>query len=369
MILVSVSLILANYFNTITCYYKQAVVVSLPFDEPYYAEEIWNIADFQNELAGKTAGNDDLFILVPKHAISKLGRYLNDPGFTNIRDHARCLLVDQPFDLWIRDYTTIIPDQQVKFRYRPRYLKAANASREEGLFMTMMNQMNVQLTKSVLKLDGGNVVSNGKDQAIISERVLEENKDLGWTRNDIVAELEHHLKRKVALIPDFGDTTGHADGQVSYIAEDVLLICKYGNDEFSTWYYNTAKAAIKKKFPKLKTVQVNCKTTAGGKWKGFDTARNVYVNILYTNNAVYVPSFSDQQNHEVRTKVQNNVHLGTKVLTVNTAKLSKMGGSVRCMTWQLRADNHVALALYRNSIPCSDYADDAATNLGQEEYE
>ena len=333
---------------------KQAVVVSLPIGDKYYESEISSIATYQNELAEKAAGLDDLFILVPRAALPKFTRNLTDQGFNNIRKHAKCILTDSPMDLWTRDYTPIVPDQQVKFRYSPRYLSKKDSSFVDTLFRKMMTDMGIQLNTSQVSLDGGNVVSNGKDKAVITERIFEENKDLGWSRSEIQDEVEQQLRRKVAFIPDYNDTTGHSDGQVSFIEENVILICSYGDDVENVNYYNDVENAILTKFPNVTTVKVSCKGTPS-KWRGFDTARNVYVNILVTNNAVYVPSFSQEHNQQVLTKVRNNVHGSTKVLSVNTSKLSKMGGSVRCMSWQLKSDNIIARALYLNSKPCLSY--------------
>ena len=72
-----------------------------------------------------------------------------------------------------------------------------------------------------------------------------------------------------------------------------------------------------------------------------------YVNMLVTNNAVYVPQFN-QSNYDSQAIEVIKSHTSKNVLPVDMSKLSHMGGSVRCMSWQIESSHPVAQALYKN---------------------
>ena len=84
------------------------------------------------------------------------------------------------------------------------------------------------------------------------------------------------------------------------------------------------------------------------KWKGFTTAVGSYPNMLVTNNAVYVPQYN-QPTYDTQAIEVIKSHTSKKIIPVDVSKLSHMGGSVRCMSWQIESSHPIAQALYKNS--------------------
>lgn len=116
----------------------------------------------------------------------------------------------------------------------------------------MLGKMDIHLKRSDLVLDGRNVIDNNSDKVIISERICLENK--GKSSQVLKNELENLLSAKVALVPDPGCTTGHADGIVAFIEDDVLLIGDYGD----AVYCGAVEVAVKNVFPEVKTFRLPC---------------------------------------------------------------------------------------------------------------
>lgn len=152
----------------------------------------------------------------------------------------------------MRDFSPVLPKHQVKFSYKPKYLKSKDAKFVESEFMKVWGKMDVQFKRSELILDGGNVVDNNSNKVIISERIFLENK--GKTPQVLQNELGNLLSAKVAFIPDPEDTTGHADGIVAFLKDDVLLIGDYGDEE----YYEVVEVAVKSVFPEVETFRLPC---------------------------------------------------------------------------------------------------------------
>ena len=69
----------------------------------------------------------------------------------------------------------IIPRNHVKFLYRPDYLSRSNARNVENEFRYFLSLYGKYEEETTLALDGGNVVDNGVDKAIITDRFYYEN--------------------------------------------------------------------------------------------------------------------------------------------------------------------------------------------------
>ena len=230
---------------------KHLIIVSLP-DDAYYRKSFEDIECFIRDMSEKTTSIDD-FMVVYSTALEKRYRKLSTSPLGSNTKH---LIVEKSLDLWMRDFSPVLPKLQLKFRYKPKYLKTKVAKLVESDFMKALETMDVQLEHSELVLDGGNVVNNG-NKVIISERVLHENR--GKTAEVLRKELQNLLAAKVAFIPDPEDTTGHADGIVAFLEEDIVLIGDYGDEE----YYKAVEVAVKSTFPEVETFRLPCRKQDG----------------------------------------------------------------------------------------------------------
>ena len=312
------------------------IVVSLPGEsDVQYLDNLQKIADFVIEMDGKTKGRDHLFIVHDKSGRA----YLDHHTFTN----AHLIEVDQSLDMWMRDFPPFMPNQQIKFKYRPQYISADQAKFDEGNFEKFARLVGLpKLQHSDLVLEGGNIVDNGVDAAITTERPYDDNPNM--THEEFVRQLETIIKRKVAIIPDPLDTTGHADGVVTYVEENVLLISLF-DDADGVNFYDAMETAVLKVFPNLTVVPLPCYAKKG-KSQGFVSAEGSYANSLVTNNAVYLPFFANQTSNERAFSTFKNSTKKDVVPVYNAGKVPVLGGSLRCMTWQIDQEHPVAKALF-----------------------
>ena len=223
---------------------KQLIVLSLP-DDSYYRKHFDDIERFISEMSDKAAGLDDIMVV---YSTTLQKRYKNRAPFGL---NTKRLIVQESLDLWMRDFSPVLPKHQVKFSYKPKYLKSKDAKFVQSEFLKVLGKIDVKLKQSELVLDGGNVVDNNNNKVIISERIFLENK--GKTPKVLQNELENALDAKVAFIPDPEDTTGHSDGIVAFLEDDVLLIGDYGDEE----YYKDVEVAVKSVFPEVHTFRLS----------------------------------------------------------------------------------------------------------------
>ena len=310
-------------------------------------------------ISDQAKGDDEVIVLYPWQ-----WKYQSPKRDYKLSNNARCIYVKENIDLWTRDIGFVNPARPFKFTYEPRrYLSVADSRFVDGQFRKFLTGLGIMpantpgfmgnatyLSNDQLIEDGGNVVDNHYGKAIISERFFENsNFSSIKPRQKLIQTLEQSINSSVLFIPDPGDTTGHADGVVSFIEPDTLLIADYPN----TASYTTLKNLVNKTFPDLKIVRMPCPESNISAWKG-RSAVGVYVNILYTDSSVYVPTFKKPANDKNAIDiVKANVKSGRKVKAVDTARLSRLGGSVRCMTMQIKMSHPIARKLYDASVPCA----------------
>lgn len=310
--------------------------MSLPGASNYqYLNSLQNIADFIIEMDGKTKGRDHFFVIHDKSGLS----YFKNHNFTN----GHLIEVKEDMDMWMRDFPPVMPKLQVKFKYRPQYLTESIAIEDNRRFEEFAKLVGLPaLNHSDLVLEGGNVVENGENIAVTTERIFKDNKDI--SRADVIKKLEEAIKRKAAVIPDPEDTTGHADGVVSFVEKDVLLVSLF-DDADGQSFYNAMKDAVIKAFPSVKVVPLPCYSNTT-KSHGFVSSEGSYANSLVTYNAVYLPFFSNQTSNQKAFEVFKNSTDKEVVAVYKAGNIPVLGGSLRCMTWQIDEQHPVAKSLF-----------------------
>ena len=297
----------------------QTIVLAAPsVNDAYYQQVLQDIVDFQIGFATKIDGRDKAIILVDQAT-----RKYYEGG---LPEHV--LAQADMEDIWIRDYAPVIADKQVKFTYSPNYMSRTETNDIDNSFESWHRSMGLQYSKkSNLILDGGNVVDNGNGKIIVTNRFLQDNPTL--TKLQAKVKLKNLLGAKqVAIIQETpGDATGHADGMLMWTEENTLLL----HDPLQEVKEVILKE-LKASFPTIKIVIVP-DYYQFEEWNGFTSASNVYVNSLVTNNYIYVPTFNNERDQEMLDFIQ--AHTTKEVVEIPSGKVSYMGGSVRCLSWQL----------------------------------
>ena len=297
----------------------QAIVLAAPsIYNDYYAEVFQDIVDFQVEYANKIDGRDEVIILVDSETRPYYAGRV--PNYVLVE-----AIIE---DIWIRDFSPVIAGNQVKFDYLPDYLTLADANLIDNSFNRWFDKVGMQYGKeSNLILDGGNVVDNGAGKVIITDRFLYDNPQ--FTK----AQAKNRLKKlmgatHIAIIKESpGDATGHSDGMVMWTDENTILL-----QDHPTNIKNQIVNELKNSFPGVKIVIVP-DYYEDETWGDFSSACNLYVNSLVTNDYIYVPTFNDSHDTEMLNFIQS--HTSKKVVEVPAEKVCFMGGSVRCLSWQL----------------------------------
>lgn len=228
-------------------------------------------------------------------------------------------------DIWIRDVAPVATSRLVKFKYSPDYLSNHQSHKIDTEFKKWLDSKQFNYTNSNIVLDGGNFIYNGQDTVIMTTKVLTENPK--YTKTELIDELKSVLQvSKIILInPEPGDVLGHADGQVHFIQPNVLFI---GDFEGNT----AVKKQIKVAMPQVKIVDLISNYQESGQYDDqIPSAKGLYINMMETKYAIYVPQYGLKQDKDALKLVSQ--YTDKQIHSINVSNLSTLGGSVNCLTW------------------------------------
>ena len=308
---------------------RMLLVLSAPsVHDPYYKSAFQRIVDFQIDYAKSILGNDNVVIVVDKDT---------KPYFTG-KVPEDILLVDDVRDIWMRDFTTVNPMQPVQFTYTWASMTKKQSKDVQKSFSQFADRYQIQRTKTDLMIDGGNLVDDYAGRVITTTRFMEDNE---LSYNEAKQELKSTLgATEVAILEPDEEVLAHSDGMVSWVDKNTLLVNDYSK---TPAFRTTVMKELKASFPTAKIVEVpvEYKTNPKGQWEGFESACGVNLNATVTHHNIYVPTFNMPHDQKALSIIKQNT--SKKVIPVNAESVCPMGGSVRCLTWQVTGDNAVKL--------------------------
>ncbi|MBT3338354.1 MAG: hypothetical protein HN855_16920 [Anaerolineae bacterium] len=309
---------------------RMLLVLSAPsVHNSYYKPAFQLIVDFQIRYANTILDNDNVVIIVDEDT---------KPYYEALPEDI--LITAEVYDIWMRDFTTVNPLNPIQFTYTWASMTKQESREVQNSYMSIADRYGIQRVTTDLLIDGGNIVDNYAGKIITTTRFMEDN-DLSY--EEAVETLANLLDAdEVAILKPDEEVLAHSDGMVSWIDEDLLLVNDYSSDpEFRALIMDE----LHKAFPTTTIIEVPVAymTNPPGEWEGFESACGINLNSTVTFKNIYLPVFNMPHDQTAVGIIQENT---TKnVITINAEAACPMGGSVRCLTWQLTGANAEKLIL------------------------
>jgi agmatine/peptidylarginine deiminase len=301
---------------------RMLIVLSAPsVNDSYYSTAFQQIVDFQIMYAKAIIGNDNVVVITDA---------ATRPYYKNKLPHD-VLITSVVYDIWLRDFSTVNPLNPVSFKYTWASMTQAESIEVQNSFNEFADYYNIEMNSSALLLDGGNLVDNYHGKVITTARFLTDN---GLTKAAAIQQLQTLLNAtEVAIIEPDEPVLGHADGMVMWADENTLLVNDYSDDPV---FRTTVLDELQSAFPGIEIIEVPVVFSNNG-WPGFESACGVNINSLVTFNNIYVPVFDMPHSADAVELISQ--HTTKNVITISADNVCPMGGSVRCLAWQLSGDN------------------------------
>ena len=291
--------------------------------DDYYRARRRDLLDFQVAYAKSILGRDNVVILCDRPTRTELARELPED----------VLLVGPMRDVWMRDFTPVMPARPVLFRYSAAAQggKMLDASWVQAGFTRYAKYRGLEFQTCPYVLDGGNLVDNGDDKAIVTDRFLADNR---LDKPQALALLREELGvAQVAILPaDPEDRLAHADGMAAFIASNVVAVTRYGGD-----FQKSIGRELRAAFPDVDIVELETEFGTQAFDPEFGSAQGLYANATVTDHYVYLPVYGLET--DARALEQVRAHADREVVPVDARRIAPLGGSVRCLSGQLKGEN------------------------------
>ena len=303
---------------------RTLIVLAAPFSsDRYYQRLRTEILDFQATFAKQILGRDNVVILADKPTLKELSEKVP----------ADILLEASMPDIWIRDFSPVRPEHPVLFRYSAAAQdgKQDEADGVQAAFLRFATHQGLTFQRASEILDGGNFVDNGLDKAMVTDRFLADNN---LDKDQAIQLLRTRLGvEQVAILPaDPEDRLAHVDGMALFIDSNTVAITYYG-DEFQ----KTLNQELKSSFPGVQIVEIESTFDDQAFDPNYGSAKGIYVNATVTDHVIYLPVYGLDTDENALAKIRAATH--REVIPVDAGKMGPMGGSVRCLSTQMKGEN------------------------------
>ena len=315
-----------GYTNQIRSERMLLVIQAPSINDNYYKKHFRRLLEFDIRYAKAVIGHDNVLVLADADTMPHLkGKLPPD-----------VLLESNIEDIWLRDFTSVHPERMVRFKYE----RSGAESHVQKSFLRFAARHKVGFRSGLLKVDGGNVVDNGGELIIMTNKVFERNSRL--SEAGVLKRLKFALSAKrIAIIPMDDEYLGHADGMVMFTGPRRVLMNRFPEDPR---FYKRVKSALQKQLPGVNIADIpgaSYGKQEGEKYGPYASACGIYVNAAVTYKYIYTPTFGMAADRQALKVIR--AHTDKTVIAVPAGGVCKLGGSVRCLTWQVTGENAAKL--------------------------
>jgi agmatine deiminase len=233
-------------------------------------------------------------------------------------------------DVWCVDFmpVQISESEFVQFKFDPKYLKPKKYHKTISDPSLICAQLDLSPSVTDIIADGGNVTRT-KNKVIMTTRVMEENPTYTVRQlTDKITEL-FGIDQLILIPTQPDDFTGHSDGMVRFLDENTLLVNDYSKEPDQEFVrslhaalHNTGLEVLE-----LPTSIFDNQRT--------DDATGDYINYLHMEGVVFLPTFNRKEDDQV-IKQFEELFNGTSIVPVASNQLSKDGGILNCISWNIK---------------------------------
>jgi agmatine deiminase len=257
------------------------------------------------------------------------------------------LVVGRLDDSWIRDTGPVFvgrgrEQSAVSFNFNGWGRKQEH-SQDATVAAQVAAAAGTSLLSTPLVLEGGALEVDGAGTAIITEScVLNENRNPGWGKRDVEAELERLLGvTSVIWLPGIAGrdiTDGHTDFYARFASPGVVVAGlevdpAYYDYDVTRTHLTLLEKARDAQGRQLTVVTVPGPTTIRPRYATDDFAAG-YVNYYVCNGGVIAPAFGDRRADARASSTLEELFPGREIVSLPIDGIAAGGGGIHCVTQQ-----------------------------------
>lgn len=320
---------------------KELIIVAAPgVNDDYYRAVADDIFDFHVAYGRAVLEHDDFLVLTDADSYADYAEALGEAHVT----------VAPQADIWARDFSLSNASAPIMFRYTAEGQGGGRGGQEDADYVqevlaALMEEAGLSFAETDLLNDGGNFVDDYGGNVVVSRKFLRDN---GLSEADARAELVQRTDAAHVAFIDADEQGGleHADGVVAFLEPGLLVINRYPED---AGYAAQLKADLMAGLPGVEIHEIVTPYDGTEIYdEQFGSACGLYTNMLVTPDRIYFPQFGIPEDEIALAQVQALTQ--KQIIPVRSDQVCHMGGGVRCMSWQVRGQNAVALKAWASAL-------------------
>jgi agmatine/peptidylarginine deiminase len=237
--------------------------------------------------------------------------------------------------MWIRDYGPSfvrLPDG-VFYALDALYVRRVHAP-DDWIPRYLAGYFRLPVADVPLRLNGGNLLANGRGLLITTTQVIEFNVRDGYNQNEIAQHLNRYYGATdwIVLKPLAGEPTGHVDMFLTLVApnEAVLGAFDPADDPINAERLDEAAAQLSKTETHLgpmKVTRIPMPSHVDGKWR-------TYTNVIFANETLLVPIYPDVSPDLDRRalEIYSELMPNRRIVPIDASTLIEKNGSLHCIS-------------------------------------
>ena len=237
--------------------------------------------------------------------------------------------------MWIRDYGPAfvrLPDG-LFYALDALYVRRAHAP-DDWAPRYLAGYFRLPIADVPLRLNGGNLLANGRGLLITTSQVVEFNARDGYNQNEIGKLLNRYYGATdwVVLKPLSGEPTRHVDIFLTLVAPDRAVLGAFDpeDDPVNASILDEAAAQLSKiqtTIGPMKVTRIPMPSHADGKWR-------TYTNIIQANDTLLIPSYPDfsPELDQKALEIYSELLPDRRVVQIDASTLIEKNGSLHCIS-------------------------------------
>ena len=303
---------------------RTLIVLAAPAaGDAYYRPLRRAILDFQTAFAKAILGRDNVVILADRATVRELAKELP----------VDVLLEAPQRDIWTRDFFPVLAGNPVLFRYSAAAQQGnqKDADWVQAGFLRLARRFGLEYRRAPWILDGGNVVDDGTGRVMVTDRFLADNGLDGSPGMNVLREMLG-CDRLAILPADPDDRLGHADGLAAFVASNTIAVTRYTGE-----FRKALKRSLREVFPDARILELESPMDAAAFDPEYGSARGLYVNATVTDRYLYLPVYGLDADGRALKRIR--AATDREVIPVDASRIAQLGGSVRCLSAQMKGEN------------------------------
>jgi agmatine deiminase len=236
--------------------------------------------------------------------------------------------------LWVRDYgPQFIRRDQTLSVIDAEYGYTGGRPDDDQFPTDLARLLGLEVESIPLKVDGGNLLSNGRGLLLTTTGVVNRNAG-NFTPQQVMSQLNRRYGfRQIACPPPLiGGPTAHSDMFATFTAPDTLLLGRYdpADDPVNAPLLDRVADGMRgmdSGAGPLKVERIPMPPHRDGVWR-------TYTNAVYANDTVVVPVYAgvDERIEREALDAYRRLLPGRAIIPVEATSLARTGGALRCVT-------------------------------------